>query len=255
MTFVDDYSSGSTFSGNFNGTTQTQMHGYWTTEEAGMVAPSATIVRHDFSTEAPVVLAPNRLNIINASYGLVGTSRCYGLSFNWAAYPQEDSIIQAAFKGTAVVSKAAGNDSVAVGASKNGSLDYFDAGLVNVSLAAVNPTVIFAGALNTNGTTSKKATLASYSNYAGSNTKVQSHFLVVGVDGADTGLYGTSFAAPIISGYAAILGSKFAGATPVEIANQLLNSARTDTIANYSASVYGKGEASLSNALAPVSIH
>ncbi|WP_245466973.1 MULTISPECIES: S8 family serine peptidase [unclassified Mesorhizobium] len=78
---------------------------------------------------------------------------------------------------------------------------------------------------------------------------------LVGVEGDKTGLYGTSFAAPIISGYAAIIGSKFTKATPVQITNDLLNTARTDTLANYDPSIYGKGEASLSRALAPVAIH
>ncbi|TIT08725.1 MAG: peptidase S8 and S53 subtilisin kexin sedolisin, partial [Mesorhizobium sp.] len=41
---------------------------------------------------------------------------------------------------------------------------------------------------------------------------------------------------------------------PTQITNQLLNTARTDTLLNYNASVYGKGEASLSRALAPASI-
>jgi subtilisin family serine protease len=67
-------------------------------------------------------------------------------------------------------------------------------------------------------------------------------------------LYGTSFAAPVVSGYAAIVGSKFTRATATQISNQLLNTARQDTIANYSATLYGRGEASLSRALAPLSI-
>ncbi|TGU20811.1 S8/S53 family peptidase, partial [Mesorhizobium sp. M4B.F.Ca.ET.150.01.1.1] len=101
------------------------------------------------------------------------------------------------------------------------------------------PTAIFVGALSSNGTTTNKAQLAWYSDYAGSNALVQSHFLVVGVEGDKTGLYGTSFAAPIISGYAAIIGSKFTSATPVQITNDLLNTARTDTLVNYNPAVYG----------------
>jgi len=57
--------------------------------------------------------------------------------------------------------------------------------------------------LSCNGSTTAKASLASYSNYAGSDSAIQKNFLVVGVKGDTTGLYGTSFAAPIISGYAA----------------------------------------------------
>jgi subtilisin family serine protease len=78
--------------------------------------------------------------------------------------------------------------------------------------------------------------------------------LVVGVEGNKTGLYGTSFAAPIISGYAAILGSKFTTATPTQITNQLLNTARKDTVLGYNPQLHGRGEASIKNALAPVTI-
>jgi subtilisin family serine protease len=69
-----------------------------------------------------------------------------------------------------------------------------------------------------------------------------------------TGLAGTSFAAPIVSGYAAIIGSKFRTATPTQITNQLLTTARQDTIANYNAAMHGRGEASLARALSPVTI-
>ncbi len=76
----------------------------------------------------------------------------------------------------------------------------------------------------------------------------------MGVEGDKTGLYGTSFAAPVIAGYASILGSKFKSASATQITNQLLSTARTDTILNYSPDIHGVGEASLSRALAPASI-
>ena len=245
ITIVDDFSSSSRFSGNFGLGVQTQRHGEWTREEASLVAPLATIRSKDFSTGSAVTLAPG-LNVLNLSYGMYARSGYSVSQIGWA--PEEASIISYATKGSAVVSKAAGNDAVAVGGIKNGQQDYLDLALVGKASA------IFVGALSTNGTTSSKAQLASYSNYAGFNPLVQSHFLVVGVEGSKTGLYGTSFAAPIISGYAAIVGSKFTTATPTQITNQLLNTARTDTLVNYNAAVYGKGEASLSRALAPASI-
>jgi len=78
---------------------------------------------------------------------------------------------------------------------------------------------------------------------------------VVGVAANKTGLAGTSFAAPIVSGYAAIIGSKFPTWTPTQVTNRLLTTARKDTLVNYNATTYGVGEASLANALAPNSIH
>ena len=245
MTIVDDFSSSTRFSGNFGLGVQYQRHGEWTREEAGMIAPWATIRSKDFSTGSAVSLAGGR-NVLNLSYGMYATAG-YGVNQIWWA-PEEASIIYYASTGSAVISKAAGNDSVAVGGVTGGQQDYLDLALIGKQSA------IFVGALSTNGTTSNKAQLAWYSNYAGSNPLVQSHFLVVGVTGDKTGLYGTSFAAPIISGYAAIIGSKFTSATPTQITNDLLNTARTDTLVNYSASVYGKGEASLSRALAPIAI-
>ncbi|TJW15479.1 MAG: peptidase S8 and S53 subtilisin kexin sedolisin [Mesorhizobium sp.] len=245
ITVVDDFSSSSRFSGNFGVGVQYQRHGEWTREEASMIAPSATIKSKDFSTSSAVRLARG-LNVLNLSYGMYATQGYNVSQIGWSA--EEASIISYAGKGSAVVSKAAGNDSVAVGGVTGGRQDYLDLALIGKASA------IFVGALATNGTTSTSAQLAWYSNYAGSDPLVQSHFLVVGVEGDKTGLYGTSFAAPIISGYAAVIGSKFTKATPTQITNDLLNTARTDTLVNYNASVYGKGEASLSRALAPVSI-
>lgn len=245
ITVVDDFSSTTRFWGNLGLGWQYQRHGEWTREEASMIAPWAAIRSKDFSTGSTVWLAPGR-NVLNLSYGMYATAGYSVNQIGWA--PEESSIITYATYGLAVVSKAAGNDSVAVGGVTGGQQDYLDLALIGKQSA------IFVGALSTNGTTSNRAQLAWYSNYAGSNPLVQSHFLVVGVEGDKTGLYGTSFAAPIISGYAAIIGSKFVTATPTQITNQLLNTARTDTLINYSPSVYGKGEASLSRALAPVAI-
>lgn len=148
-----------------------------------------------------------------------------------------------------MISKAAGNDAIVIGsANASGQVDYLNLALKGAQSA------IYVGALNTNGTTSAPASLASYSNTPGADAVVQQQFVVVGVDGAKTGLYGTSFAAPIISGYAAILGSKFTKSTPTQIANQLLKTARQDTISGYNPAKHGRGEASITRALAPVSI-
>jgi subtilisin family serine protease len=111
--------------------------------------------------------------------------------------------------------------------------------------------VIYAGALDRNGSTTNKAIKASYSNKAGEDYFFQKKFLMVGVEGYKAGFSGTSMAAPIISGYAAIVGSKFNTATPNQVTNQLLNTARTDTILNYDPKIHGRGEASLTRALAP----
>jgi subtilisin family serine protease len=244
---VDDFYSTSTITGNLGDGTMTQRHGDWTLKQAGMVAPSATVTFQNFNSSTAVPLAATGLNVLNLSYGMYASSSLKLSQIGWSA--QESSIIGYATNGSAVISKAAGNDSVAVGAkTKGGKIDFLNQALRGTQSA------IYVGALNTNGTTAKKASLASYSNFAGSDTTVQKRFLVVGVTGSTTNLYGTSFAAPIITGYAAVLGSKFTSATPTTISNQLLNTARTDTLVNFSAAKHGRGEASLTRALAPVAI-
>jgi len=249
MTFVDDFTSRSRLFGNLGDGITRMRHGEWTSTEGSMIAPSATIVKDDFYSEDPIALAANKFNVVNLSYGFVDPAANY--TDGWAsAYPQEESIIEAATTGAALIAKSAGNSGVAVGTpDSDGVLDYLGKGLIGTQ------STIFVGALDSNGTTSNKASLASYSNYAGSDADVQSHFLVVGVESGMTGLAGTSFAAPIVAGYGAILSNKFPGASPTQVADKLLSTARRDTVVDYNASIYGMGEASLANALAPQTVN
>ncbi len=245
VTVVDDFKSNSFYSGNLNGVNQSLRHGQWTLLEASLVSPSATFKTKDFSTTGTKVVLSRGLNVLNLSYGMYAAAG-YS-SIRWGA--QENSIISYAKNGQAVISKAAGNDSVVIGGvNTKGNVDYLNNYLKGAQSA------IFVGALASNGSTAALAQMAWYSNTAGSDAVVQNQFLVVGVEGEKTSLYGTSFAAPIITGYAAVLGSKFKTATPTQITNQLLNTARQDTVLGYSPSVYGRGEASIGRALAPVSI-
>ncbi|MCO8146404.1 S8 family serine peptidase [Rhodovulum tesquicola] len=244
ITVIDDFRSNYGIYGDLRGRTELLRHGEWTALEAGMMAPKATVLTHDFSNTKAVKLRKG-LNTLNLSYGMIAKDGYSAI--NWSA--RETSIIKYARDGKAVIVKAAGNDGIAVGAANaSGMVDYLNRDLVGKKSA------IFVGALNAHGSVDRPASLAWYSNTAGSNPTVQNQFLVVGVTGNTTGLYGTSFAAPIVSGYAAVLGSKFTKANPTQITNQLLNTARTDTIRGYSADLHGRGEASISRALAPVSI-
>jgi len=251
ITFVDDFNSKTKLFGSFDGVRKSQQHGKFTSHEASLIAPLATIRTQDFNNGTPIGLSASGLNIINLSYASYNLA---GYSINQIGWNnREQSIINHAMNGNAVIAKAAGNDyGTAVGASnKSGKVDYLNVALINTKSA------IFAGALDKNGTTANKANMANYSNVAGTNTAVQNKFLVVGVTGGSDPyykLYGTSFAAPVISGYSAILGSKFTTASAPVISNQLLNTARTDTINNYNANIHGKGEASITRALAPVAI-
>jgi subtilisin family serine protease len=246
LTAVDDFRSNSRFRGDLGDGRTRKRHGEWVLDQAGMIAPSASLYAHDFSSGRSVSLRSG-LNTLNLSYGMMASAGLNVNAIGWSA--QESSIIGYARDGRAVVVKAAGNDNVAIGGTNSGGqVDYLNLALVGTQ------SVLFVGALNGNGTTSSRTSKAWYSNFAGSNTDVQDRFLMVGVRGDLTELYGTSFAAPIVSGYAAVLGSKFTSATPTQIANQLLSTARTDTISGYNRAIHGRGEASIQRALAPVSI-
>ena len=161
----------------------------------------------------------------------------------------------------AVITKAAGNDSIT---SEKESYVYGYA--VN---SKISPRLLIVGALDKAGTTTNQATIATYSNTAGTNTQMQNRFLVasgtvpfatgaLSVDGqpitAD-GNVGTSYAAPRVAGYAAIVRQKFPNLTGANTSDILLQTARYDTLTcnpNCDKSIYGQGEASLSRALAPV---
>jgi subtilisin family serine protease len=247
ITVVDDFRSNQGFYGNLGQGTQLLRHGQWTFNEARMVAPSAVLRAQDFNAGTAVAVTMGGLNVLNLSYGMFAPAGYSASQMGWSN--QERSIINYAQNGRAVISKAAGNDAVPIGsANASGSVDY-----LNLALKGA-PSSIYVGALSTNGSTNAPASLARYSNTPGADALVQQKFLVVGVEGAKTGLYGTSFAAPIITGYAAILGSKFTKSTPTQITNQLLNTARQDTIAGYNSTTHGRGEASITRALAPIKI-
>jgi subtilisin family serine protease len=247
MTFVDDFVSNHRSSGNMGLGAFTMRHGEWTAYEAALVAPLANVKAHDYYSGKAIALVPNRLNILNASYGYYHSKAYATQNVYWG--PQELSMIAYAKTGKAVVSKAAGNDGVTVSAPNS----YSSVDGLNVLLKGA-PSAILVGALWRNGATNKKAELAWYSNKPGNDPVYQNMFLTVGVESDKTALAGTSFAAPIVSGYAAILGSKFKTATPTAIVSQLLTTARKDTIRMYDPSLHGRGEASLSRALAPAAI-
>lgn len=224
-------------------------HGGWTTAQSSMIAPLAQVRTQDFSDTSKVSLSSSRLNILNLSYGMIGNVG-FG-EVNWS--DRERSIIKAARKDRAVVVQAAGNQGNRMGDSyidQNGN-ERFD--YLSRDLAGLRGT-LFVGALERNGSVDNPARLAAYSARAGKDKAYRNKFLVVGVPTDLHGLAGTSFAAPIVSGYAAILGSKFTDARPRDIARQLLDTARTDTIHKYKRSRHGAGEASLRRALAPNSI-
>ena len=245
---IDDFITDVTSVGRLTDVSADMRHSEWIDTQVGLMAPDARRAQQDFTATHTVQLDAGALNIVNLSFGMFAANGLADSQIDWTA--RESSVITYAQNGAAVVVKAAGNHAVALGSvNSSGEVDYLDRALIGADAA------IFVGALNGNGTIANPTSLTTFSNYAGTNLTVQNQFLAVGVRDDLTGLNGTSFAAPVVSGYAAVLGSKFTTATPLQITNQLLNTARTDTILNYSTAVHGRGEASIARALAPASIN
>jgi hypothetical protein len=170
----------------------------------------------------------------------------------------------------AVLVKAAGNDQID---AQYEPLVYWMSRNQNDVLR-----LLVVGALTNVGTTAAPVTIATYSNVAGTDSVIQSRFLTESgkspfgsnadaYNGAvlqssssdgNSGNVGTSYAAPRVAGYAAIVRQKFSNLTSANTADILLATARYDTLSCYTTSsgcdkaIYGQGEASLARALAPV---
>jgi len=216
------------------------------------------------------------MNVINMSFGAdlasylgnqpangwsvtqLNDARSHFLGFSADATLLTQTASQGAFNfNTAVIVKAAGNDTI--------DAQYEPA---NWYLAQNGNTVLrllIVGALTNIGTTTNKTDIANYSNKAGSDPTIQSRFLmesgrVAYTDGSNayggsalsgssadgnSGSVGTSFAAPRVAAYAAIVRQKFPNMTAANTADILLATARYDTLACYpncDKAIYGQGK-------------
>ena len=225
------------------------------------IAKDASIYRNDFltyqsntnglfsqlknwgtGTDASSVLFRS-LQVVNLSLGGTSTNRV----INQAVYALQLNYANASIVSDTVFVKAAGNESCVISSSNcdpNNPVFYNSPQYKNKS--------IIVGALNQAG-----GSIASYSNQAGAYSD---RFLVAdgrGIYDSTAGTYvqGTSFAAPRVAGYAAILRQKFPNLNAEKSSSILLDTARYDTLScnpNCPSNIYGMGEASLSRALAPV---
>jgi Subtilase family len=223
-------------------------YNYW---ERNITNPTSAQVNAAFADQQSWV--DYMVKSINGTYSSGGNSLGYGANGSAAIYLTD-----------AVITKSAGNDSIS---TANDPLSY---ALANDS--GIRSRLLLVGALDGYGQTNPAtghgtATIASYSNTAGNNVNIQLRFLVAsgGSPYSDTGLAingtnvssstGTSYAAPRVAGYAAIVRQKFPNLTAANTADILLATARYDTLKCYpncDKAIYGQGEASLSRALAPV---
>jgi hypothetical protein len=162
----------------------------------------------------------------------------------------------------AVIAKCAGNDRLR--ADQEPSNWYIGKD------TAIQPRLLIVGALDQTGSVNNPASIAWYSNTAGADADIANRFLLasgtIPFSGSDVSIngtplrsgYGTSYAAPRVAGMVAIVRSKFPNLSASQTASIMLDTARYDTLTCYKTlagcdpAIYGKGEASLSRALAPV---
>ena len=253
---IDSYSSIGTCS-----TSLACHHGVTTMMITDLVAPGASHFGLDWGltpakTMAGATLAtPTTINTINMSF-LVSEPTPY---INYLT--GVTNIANLSLTG-AVLVKSAGNNSGEDTYSYPAGGGYFVKGLVDNTNTVTR--LLIVGALDKNGSVVSPATIASYSNYAGATTAASDRFVVANGNSpyADGGVSmngwtilsgaGTSYAAPVVAGYAAVLMSKFPNLNAINTTSIILDTARTDTIFNYNSAIHGRGEASLSRALAPV---
>jgi len=284
---IEDYLSG-----------ENTYHGINTGLIASRNAPGANLYGLDLSSSETVIdnqlgarptggyTSNISLGVVNASYGtdlekIIGRKQSDGAwtapelanarqSAYWASQYQIINYKDLNVSGDlpkfkysdAVIVQAAGNEKITADGIPNIWYLATDADIKN--------RLLIVGAISSNGSSTQPAELSSYSNTAGSDGDIQKRYLLafdktpfesgqVAFDSTSLGKgVGTSYAAPRISAYVAIVRSKFPNLNASNTASILLDTARYDTLAcskngrTCDPTIYGKGEASLSRALAPV---
>ena len=160
----------------------------------------------------------------------------------------------------AVITKAAGNDSTDAGFEPH-----------NVAYArndSIGPRLLIVGATEGYYDQSGGASIASYSNFAGSDPVVRARFIVANGDSplseaafingrpVSTAGRGTSYAAPRVAGYVALLRHKFPNLTANYSADIILDTATYEGLScapdDCRENIYGQGRVDIARALAPV---
>lgn len=189
------------------------------------IAPDATVVNstigtspNDWSSAMMGAIAGSNTRVVNLSIGF-GTTTTSTPSFDSRST-------------NAVVTKAAGN----LGNSVSADQEYTNKQLWNSNMQG---NTIYVGAIDP-----KTGNIASYSTVAGGYS---SRFVVA--DGAGSGSSGTSYSAPVVAGYAALITQKFPNSTGAQIAQAILDTAIMKP--GWDPAVYGRGQANLAGALSP----
>lgn len=251
------------------------------------IAPSATIYGKETNLNLPNSLlsasSPLLIDNTNATAAVTVPIHVTNLSFTFPDFLITNNNVVASLKDVAgftfagvslsdsLVTVAAGNgtNNDGVGAMVSQTTQPLALALLNDSATA--PRTIVVGALAVDEVTQTQI-MADYSNFPGASPALQGRFLVasgtanwvgdltVGTEGtavtvSASSLFGTSYAAPRVAAYAAIVRHKFPNLSASQTASLLLDTASYDALACFpscSPAKYGRGEASLRRALAPV---
>ena len=192
-----------------------------------LTAPGATLVPVTYSGDVPNNDAV-WFAYISSVLGGMTSGQIINLSAGSSIRSSSASITASSNPPDIVISVAAGNTPVP---TLQGTLQ---AGIYN---SAYKNGVIIVGALGTDGN------IASYSATAGA---AADRFVVD--YGTSTSIYsGTSYSAPRVAGYAAIIKQKYPNATGSQIASAILNTAVLKP--GWDPAIYGKGQVDLTAAL------
>jgi len=231
---------------------------------------SINVINMSYGADLDDYFSKNPNYVPFSETGLIAARNAYQFNYTSRAIFLTNTNYQGPQNGTggfdfsgAVLVKAAGNDSID---AQYEPLTYWLTRNSN-DLSRL----LIVGALTDIGLPTARVSLASYSNTAGSDPTVQSRFLVESgrsvFSSSLNNFYngqpltsgeGTSYAAPRVAGYVAIVRQKFENLTAANTADIMLATARYDTLSCYNTpsgcdkAIYGQGEASLSRALAPV---
>ena len=243
-------------------------HGIYVSSLVAVTAPGASIWALDSNYPNSISDAFNlgvpggKVHAVNMSFDY-RSETARETAKGWVSFLQSGVGSPSIQLGDSVLTKAAGNDNKSL--SGLGSMTILAEELASNAKTAQR--LLLVGALDTDGSVGAKANKASYSNTPGTDSKFQNRFVMAngtspfssafGWDGTlDPGNgRGTSYAAPRIAGYIGILRHKFPNLNAEKSSSIILDTARTDTLwchPNCQPSIVGKGEASLSRALAPV---
>lgn len=244
-------------------------HGVSTALITDLTAPGAIKLGLDWqfrsnamNSDGSTLAAPATPNVINMSFATSSTGTTEVINYLTGSLTINNLNMT-----SAVLVKSAGNDF---------AQDVYTAPANDTLVKALVDTpgtvkrLLIVGALEKQGSTASPANMASYSNIAGATAAAQDRFVLANgrapyanggvsmngnaIAGYETNV-GTSYAVPVVAGYASVIMSKFPNLNAEKTSNIILDTARYDTLSCYpncSPQIYGRGEASLSRALAPV---